>query len=153
MWKGVCLKEPLTQLSNQELWDNVRNTNKIWGAQVDPDFKPVPTKTRYNVGLTVSHRPEFTVAQWDHIVNSQDDGLSENPCWPKDIAPLDPGFTLLTFDKYYDGKKLPYDYKQAYAAGTNGYDPATGAAGTVKRDLEFVEGMVGDDLNGTFTGH
>lgn len=28
--------------------------------------------------------------------------LRENPCWPQDIAPDDPGFVLLTDDPYYD---------------------------------------------------
>lgn len=41
--------------------------------------------------------------------------LAENPCWPQAIAPNDPGFVLLTNDKWYNtGKYLP-DRTKEYA--------------------------------------
>ena len=39
------------------------------------------------------------------------DGLRENPCWPKKLAPDDPGFALMTWDPFYKGNPPPYDYK------------------------------------------
>jgi len=39
-------------------------------------------------------------------------GLEADPCWPKAIAPEDPGYILLTEDKYYNtynGVVLNYD--------------------------------------------
>lgn len=43
----------------------------------------------------------------------------ENMCWPSGIAALDQGFPLLTVDKYYEGRTIPYDYEQPYQKGTN----------------------------------
>lgn len=70
----------------------------------------------------MKHHPVFTIDTWEHDPQgvSKDDGLSENPCWPKRIAPLDPGFTLLTFDKYYNGNAPPYNYADPYEPGKNG---------------------------------
>ena len=45
--------------------------------------------------------------------DSDDAGLSDNPCWPKDTAPKDKGFVLMTNDAFYGGKDPPYDYKKA----------------------------------------
>jgi hypothetical protein len=70
---------------------------------------------------TVSKMPEFSIAKWEPVpLVNKDDGLSENECWPKDIAPLDPGFVLLSVDPYYAGKKPPYDYAAPYVKGVNG---------------------------------
>ena len=38
-------------------------------------------------------------------------GITENPCWPKDLVPDDPGYAVLTWDPYYGGGLPPYDYK------------------------------------------
>ncbi|KAK1954651.1 hypothetical protein LY78DRAFT_686779 [Colletotrichum sublineola] len=34
-------------------------------------------------------------------------GLSQNPCWPLDIATSDPGYVLLTEDKWYATAIIP----------------------------------------------
>lgn len=71
-------------------------------------------KTRVDVtyfAATLDKRPEFTWAKWEHAANPPvSDGLRDNPCWAKGLAPDDPGFALLTWDPFYGGKNPPYDY-------------------------------------------
>jgi hypothetical protein len=144
MWRGVCFYGPLKELTPQQIVDLANDNTKNFGRQM----KPIkPTSTEYTVGITVAQHPEFTIAQWDHAgtLGSQDDGLSENPCWPRAIAPQDPGFTLLSVDRFYDTNPLPYDYDKDYVPGVNGFDPITGQAGRVRRSLDFVETL--DQVN------
>jgi len=43
---------------------------------------------------------------WDDTPSEKNDwGLSENPCWPQDIVTDDPGYALLTDDKWYATRK------------------------------------------------
>lgn len=169
MWAGQCFKTPLNGLTDQQLYDKASDPAKNFGVkpnvkspsrsfQTQPATRltnsgntanqtfPPAASTEYEVGITVESRPEFTIVAWEHgnpQSPSKDDGLSENPCWPKAIAPQDPGFTLLTFDKYYNGNKPPYDYTQPYVPGKNG----------VKRDLELEDyETLGREFNATFTG-
>lgn len=137
MWRGVCFHGPLKELSAQQIVDLANDNSKNFGRQQNI---VKPTSTEYTVGITVAHQPEFTIAQWDHIgtLVTQDDGLSQNPCWPQAIAPEDPGFTLLSVDRYYDTRPLPYDYNKDYIPGVNGYDPITQQSGRVRRSLDFV---------------
>jgi len=60
---------------------------------------------------TTEYEARFTRAvfemQFDKLwptMPSQDNnwGLRENPCWPEDIVPNDPGYALLKDDKWYD---------------------------------------------------
>jgi hypothetical protein len=138
MWKGACFQAPLNELSAQQIVDFANDNTKNFGRKAD---RISPTLTEYQVGITVAQRPEFTIAQWDHAgtAGSQDDGLSENLCWPQAIAPLDPGFTILSIDRYYDNKVIPYDYRKDYIPGVNGYDPVTQQSGRVRRSLDFLE--------------
>lgn len=67
-----------------------------------PDGKTTTT-TEYEARFT---RAVFEM-QFDKLwptTPSQDNdwGLKENPCWPEDIVPNDPGYALLTADKWYD---------------------------------------------------
>lgn len=138
MWKGICLSAPLMELSDQQIVDLANDNTKNFGRKLDVTG---PTLTTYSVGITVAQKPEFTIVQWDHAgaAKSQDDGLSQNACWPRKVAPDDPGFTLLTIDRYYDNRVVPYDYDKDYVAGVNGYDPVTLQGGRVRRDLSFVD--------------
>jgi hypothetical protein len=138
MWKGACFHAPLNELSAQQIVDLANDNTKNFGRR--PSVVN-PTSTDYKVGITVAQKPEFTIAQWNHAgtAGSQDDGLSQNPCWPQAIAPLDPGFTILSVDRYYDNKVIPYDYRKDYIAGVNGYDPITQQSGRVRRSLDSVE--------------
>jgi hypothetical protein len=61
--------------------------------------------------IVVNVHPEFLITEWGHSSNlPPNDGLNENTCWSSKIAPLDPGFTLLTFDTYYKSMAPPYNY-------------------------------------------
>ncbi|KAI1165469.1 hypothetical protein F5B18DRAFT_170881 [Nemania serpens] len=44
-------------------------------------------------------------------------GMSINPCWPSDIAAGDPGFTLLLFDSWYNGKASPLRLNESLREG------------------------------------
>ncbi|KAK8098681.1 uncharacterized protein PG998_011922 [Apiospora kogelbergensis] len=119
MWSNICFQTPLDALSDSALYNAARNKNFGVKSRVR-----APTKTEYNVGITVAHVPQFTISSWKHHAK-QDDGLQDNPCWPKAITPNDPGFALLENDPWYarNNKQPAYDYGEAYAPGTNG--PAT----------------------------
>lgn len=151
MWRGACFYPPLNELSSQQIIDMANDNTKNFGLQSSVSQA---THTEYKVGITVAQRPEFTIAQWDHAgaANSQDDGLSQNPCWPQKIAPLDPGFTLLSVDRYYDNRVIPYDYSKDYIPGVNGYDPITQQSGRVRRSLDPVVPLDTDVGNATISG-
>ena len=78
--------------------------------------------TRTKVSAFVNHRPEFSITGWFQSKNPlPNDGLDANiMCWPQARAAADPGFTLLTFDGFYNGQPPPYDYSAAYVPGQNG---------------------------------
>ncbi|KAK8022438.1 Glucan endo-alpha-glucosidase Agn1 [Apiospora rasikravindrae] len=134
MWSNICFDTPLGALSDAEMYEAAKNKN--FGAKTKVR---APTKTEYTVGVTVAHIPQFTISSWQHKTK-KDDGLWDNPCWPKEITPNDPGFALLRSDPWYarNGKKPAYDYTQPYAPGTNG--PANGPAPVQRRDWMAVEG-------------
>lgn len=53
-------------------------------------------------------RAIFKITDWDNL--PQDDkwyGLKDNKCWPKDLAPNDPGWVLLTNDEFYQQGQHP----------------------------------------------
>ncbi|ERT01646.1 hypothetical protein HMPREF1624_02898 [Sporothrix schenckii ATCC 58251] len=106
MWKGVCFNGPVKELSDREFQDRVARSPH---TNVIHDTNLVQTEA----AITVDQRPEFTINSWGPP-SSPDDGLGSNPCWPSAIAPLDPGFALLTYDKYYDTHPMPYNYLAAY---------------------------------------
>lgn len=86
--------------------------------------------TEYSVAITAAFRPEFTIADFqkkDYGSGTADDGLEHNPCWPKNLAPLDPGWALMNYDEYNDQyplkgttRQTPYNYKKAHDANING---------------------------------
>lgn len=138
MWKGSCFWPPLKKLSSQQIVDMANDNAKNFGRQVNV---VKATQTDYEVGITVAQRPEFIIAQRNHtgIALSEDDGLSQDPCWPQKIAPLDPGSTLLSVDRYYDNRVIPYDYSKDYVPAVNGYDPITQQSGRVRRSLDSID--------------
>ncbi|CAI6228010.1 unnamed protein product [Periconia digitata] len=113
MWAGKCFTVPLKALTDVQMLDAAKNRN--FGVQIRPQS---PTSTEYNVGVTVEARPEFTITSWAQPP-SPDDGLSTNPCWPRQIT-NDPGFALLTYDPYYANNNPPFRYDLPYAPGRNG---------------------------------
>ncbi|KAK8095064.1 chitinase 18-9 [Apiospora hydei] len=45
----------------------------------------------------------FKFEDWDNLpVDNAWYGLRDNPCWPSDLAPEDPGWALLTNDEFYE---------------------------------------------------
>ncbi|KAF6804901.1 hypothetical protein CSOJ01_09863 [Colletotrichum sojae] len=72
----------------------------------------------YSGEAVVDVRPEFSW-EWDHT-RMPEDGLRDNPCWPRGVAASDPGFVLLTNDPYYNNIAPPYRYNEPYQPGQNG---------------------------------
>lgn len=52
----------------------------------------------------------FDYNEADKPKSENDWYLFDNPCWPKHIVPNDPGFVLLTDDKWYGTHQFPQDY-------------------------------------------
>jgi len=116
MFKGACFVPPVKALSDREFRDR---------AALAParDKKVVDTGSLREtfVGITVDQRPEFSWGSWFQAGNPPvDDGMRDNTCWPSVIAAKDPGFPLLTYDPWYKGKPMPYDYQKPYVKGKNG---------------------------------
>jgi hypothetical protein len=129
MWKGVCFKPPLAGFSEKDFKDNMGRdlAKQSLTEDVIAGKKNIVTKTLTQTffSATVSQMPEFSIAVWQPKPRvAKDDGLWDNTCWPRNIAPLDPGFVLLGIDRYYgDGanhKAPPYDYAAAYDPPNNG---------------------------------
>lgn len=112
MWKGVCFGPPLEKLSDGEF------SNKFQAAANKHTVNNIRAETVY-ASMTVSHKPEFTIVDWDSNL-SKDGGLEKNDCWPKQLAALDPGFALLSYDPWYRNNPSPYDYTKPYKKGSNG---------------------------------
>lgn len=53
---------------------------------------------------------------WPEMPSKENDwGLRQNPCWPEDILPDDPGYVLLTDDNWYKTAMPPKDHRADYA--------------------------------------
>jgi hypothetical protein len=113
MWRSECFLPPVRYLGERPLlWKQ-----KVDGAPKNLRRVVVQNKwfTQTIAAVPVGQRPEFSIQEWKHKTQGPtDEGHLENPCWPKAIAPLDPGFPLLTFDSFYGGKLPEYDYAKAY---------------------------------------
>ncbi|PVH83223.1 carbohydrate-binding module family 24 protein [Cadophora sp. DSE1049] len=116
MWKGACFNGQVKALSDRDFTDKVGAAPK--------SKKQVVKKAGLEqtlAAVTVASRPEFSISSWGQSGSPpREDGLRDNPCWPKGIAAADPAFALMTFDPKYAGMSPPYDYKKKYVKGTNG---------------------------------
>jgi hypothetical protein len=115
MWKGACFHGPIKDLSDGDF------RGKVAAAQNPRIARPKNGLVQTYAQVTVNARPEFTISAWGHSANPPaNGGLNDNPCWPSGIASADPGFALLTYDPYYQGKPPVYDYRAPYTRGSNG---------------------------------
>lgn len=113
MWKGACFKPPLEDLTNSEFAAKANAApNKVYAMKKGYQYT--------EVHVTVTQRPEFTIAAWGHAAAPPNEGLDQNSCWPSNIAAADPGFVLLTYDPWYSNMAPPYNYKKPYVQGANG---------------------------------
>ncbi|OAL62501.1 hypothetical protein A7C99_7087 [Trichophyton rubrum] len=116
IWSGACFIGPVKALSDQEFRRKVERA-----SGVNRRVLRAGDLTQTMALVDIPTRPEFSFTSWGHSANPPyRDGLEANPCWPSGIAALDPGFTLLTFDPFYNGQSPPYDYKAPYVKGSNG---------------------------------
>ncbi|KAK4156324.1 hypothetical protein C8A00DRAFT_41196 [Chaetomidium leptoderma] len=111
LFKRTCFNPVVEDLSNRDFFDKVAaapNKNKMLVV-------PKGHKTQIMAMITVDARPEFTITAWDHAANPlPDDGIPDNPCWPKAIAPKDAGFALNTYDPWYNKRDPDYEYWKEY---------------------------------------
>ena len=106
-WAQFCAKQDggagNSQLEGEAKEFNGKNHNKDL-VQLDANPKVVNNKGT----KTTQYQATFTRAIFEmHFENGPADwkaknyGLDDNPCWPKDILPDDPGYVLLTDDAWY----------------------------------------------------
>lgn len=116
MWKGACFQPPLADLSDKD-FENAVNRASKGNKQIIQKVGLAQTLA----AIPVTLRPEFVISSWGQTGNAPvDDGLPDNPCWPKAIAAQDPAFVLLNFDPRYGGRPPPYDDTKPYKKGSNG---------------------------------
>lgn len=109
MWRQACFKGPTKALSDREFRDKFNAAP----ASDKKKTNPKPGVVQTMVQVTVNSRPEFTISSWGQAGNPpQDDGLRDNPCWPRARAPNDPMYNLLTYDPRYGRMAPPNDYKR-----------------------------------------
>ncbi|KAK4184949.1 hypothetical protein QBC35DRAFT_538819 [Podospora australis] len=121
MWKGVCFSHPLSALKDDhEITRAIKKDPKRYTLQHPGRNKKKTTDNIFG-SITVLHRPEFTIAHWDHTP-MPDDGMWDNDCWPEKIATKDPGFAVMDFDPWYvNYNRTPqWNYKKPYVNGSNG---------------------------------
>ncbi|KAK4447349.1 hypothetical protein QBC34DRAFT_355211 [Podospora aff. communis PSN243] len=117
MWRGVCFYPAIHP-------NNLADRDFRAGVLADPNrvtsvLKGNNKELIYG-SVTVKTRPYFTINDYAHtrLANPPTDyGHWDNPCWPKNDAPLDPGFCLLDFDPWNKAKwtqNNPNPYAQAY---------------------------------------
>lgn len=110
MWRGACFNPAVLRLNNVDFKNSVNGVTALKKTTSNP--RGGVEIVQAEVDVTVW--PEFTISSWGQQGNAPpDDGMSLNRCWPSGLAPLDPGFPLLTFDPWYNGKpQHPYDYRK-----------------------------------------
>lgn len=115
MWKGACFEPLIKDLSNQDFMKDFAK------AKSPSLLNPRSGVNQAMAAVTLNTRPVFVISSWGHsAMPPTDDGLRDNPCWPKAKAALDPAFVLLTYDPRYGGQAPPYGYGNPYVKGSNG---------------------------------
>jgi hypothetical protein len=125
MWKNICFGPALQDFKSKNQFETAMSkdlakqsfTSTIAGRDKNKATKTV-TQTKFLA--TVDWLPQFAITSFPTAPAGSDDGLKVNDCWPSSIAPLDPGFVLLSVDPWYIGKSRPYDYKEDYDPPKNG---------------------------------
>lgn len=106
-WRSVCFNPLFQDMSDAEYARKF-----IKGPPPPPTGKPPPAPKPNQIIKNVEQhhghmfsdkRPEFSFTGWGHSNRAplKDDGLWDNPCWPKNWAVNDPGFALYTHDPWY----------------------------------------------------
>ena len=165
LWKGFCYTQgiqdvksndpPITKPIKSIVDSTVKRGSKSYilkatslphaGRTIDLEFANnlAWLETTYTTKMEVSVpvKPVFTFAQFD--VSDSDDGLTDNPCWPKKYTPNDPGYVLLTEDEFYKGQPPPIDYTKP--------PPGSGGSGSkARRALGDTLDDMGGLVNRTF---
>jgi hypothetical protein len=112
MWKGKCFVPIVKALSDSEFRDAVAK-GKVHVPPHNGDL------TIMYAQVTLDRRPEFTITAWEQSP-LPNDGLNDNPCWPKNLAPKDPGYALNKYDPWYQTNQHHYAYDQPYNPPSNG---------------------------------
>ncbi|KAK2616534.1 hypothetical protein QQS21_000577 [Conoideocrella luteorostrata] len=109
MWKGACFGSLVVKMSDQDVVGEVTRASKKRSKNIAVGH------TEITALVDVDEHPEFSITWGQAGSHPVDDGLADNPCWPKIIAAGDPGgFALLNADPYVVNQGGPkYDYKKA----------------------------------------
>ena len=97
MWKGVCFVPHVKGLSTGQFLNKFNSSpvskrnSALKNGMISQD-----TEVKVNV------KPYFAMS-FEHEANPPlEAGMRENKCWPKKLAPNDPGFALWSWDEWYD---------------------------------------------------
>jgi hypothetical protein len=114
MWKGVCFKphiEDLTPSQFKTKWTAGRNKNAVLKQGI----------ISRTAEVSVDVIPSFKISKWGHASSPPaNGGMFDNTCWPSGIAAGDPGFSLFSWDDWYDTNPSTYDFTKPYVQGSNG---------------------------------
>lgn len=116
MWKGVCFTPHIAGLTPSEFkkkWDDGPAAKKV--SRVSNGI------TQQFAEVSIDVLPSFKISKYEHDANPpRDAGMWENECWPSLKAANDPGFTLWSWDPWYNTHPHLYDFSQKYEKGVNG---------------------------------
>ncbi len=80
------------------------------------DDKKTTTSTQYEAQYTRAVIEIKFPHDWPQKAGAKNNwGLEENPCWPQDIVPNDPGYVLLTNDNWYTTRMPSEDLRKSYS--------------------------------------
>ncbi|KAK4118928.1 carbohydrate-binding module family 24 protein [Parathielavia appendiculata] len=103
-WKGVCFAPHIADLTIAEFkkkFDAVPAKERTTVEKKTDRYKLTETKVKVPVDV----KPYFKFSSFEHAANPPvDAGMWDNGCWPKKVAPKEPGFTLWRWDQWYDGR-------------------------------------------------
>lgn len=119
-WKRVCFTPHVRSLSDAEL---KRRIDAVPASKRNSVFHPDKGYLGEGVAIRVDNgNAEFQFTSWGSSANWKGSSLAENTCLQryKDKTPNDPGWALLTYDPWYNGKQPPWDYSKKYVKGQNG---------------------------------
>ncbi|KAK4210089.1 hypothetical protein QBC37DRAFT_449118, partial [Rhypophila decipiens] len=110
MWLGACFAPHLKEFSGPGKEDDFEDKWKS-GKKGPPFVKAGIVQREAEVSVDVL--PSFRISKWEHAANPpRDAGMWDNPCWPKKLAPKDPGFTLWSWDTWYKTHTHEHDFSR-----------------------------------------
>ncbi|RYP67030.1 hypothetical protein DL771_007449 [Monosporascus sp. 5C6A] len=113
IWKGFCEDNNAistkVRVAKTTSWIQSNFIRTQPNPKVEPQYRGKDrTATIISSVSVLTARAIFKFTDWDGLPkDNQWYGLKDNKCWPKDLAPEDPGWALLTNDEFYQAGQHP----------------------------------------------